>query len=68
MKDEKIKININIDKELWESFKKICKWHDLTASQELRKFIRDTVLAEEELSEAERGKMEKRFRKLGYIK
>jgi hypothetical protein len=68
VKDKRVKVNFNIDKELWESFRKICKWHDLTASQKLRKFIRDAVLAEEELSEAERGEMEKRFRKLGYIK
>lgn len=68
MKDEKIKININIDKELWESFKKICKWQDLSASQKIRKFIRDTVLAEEKLSKTEREEIEKRFRSLGYIK
>ena len=68
MKDERVKVNFNMDKELWESFRKICKWHDLTASQKLRKCIRDTVLAEEELSESEREKMEKHFRKLGYIK
>jgi len=68
VKDQKIKININIDKELWESFKEICEWQDLNASQKIRKFIRDTVLAEEKLSKTEREEIEKHFRSLGYIK
>jgi hypothetical protein len=66
--DDKVKINFNIDKELWESFKKICKWQDLTASQKLRKFIRDTVLAEAKLSKIDREEIEERLRRLGYIK
>ena len=68
MKHKEIKININIDKELWEIFKKICEGQDLYASQKIRKFIRDTVLAEEKLSKTEREQIEKHFRSLGYIK
>lgn len=65
---DKIKVNFNIDKEIWERFKEICKWQDVTASQRLRSFIRDAVLAEAELPKKDREKIEEHLRKLGYIK
>ena len=40
---EVTKATIMIETELWDRFRKVCKRQDLTASQVIRRFIRDTV-------------------------
>ena len=44
--EEVTKATIMIETELWDRFRKVCKRQDLTASQVIRRFIRDTVQSE----------------------
>ena len=43
MAEERIRVNVYVERNLWKQFMEICKKKDLAASWVLRNFIRETV-------------------------
>lgn len=40
---KEVKINLRIDREVWQRFRQLAKREDLSASQKIRRFIREEL-------------------------
>ena len=53
---EIMRVNLNMDRDMWNRFREICRKRDLTAAQVIRKFVRDTIQTEPDPKFTEAGK------------
>ena len=53
VEEERIKVNVYVERSLWKKFMEICRKKDIAASWAIRKYIRDTVQNEESRAETE---------------